>query len=57
MKKVWYKKGVLRMRVGEITDTFGQYVEVKDDETGDFIIVPFSDVQVIVKTEQNYVEL
>ena len=57
MTKVWYKAGTLRMRAGTITDILGDFVEIKDDDTNEFVIVPLKDTQVIKKTVENYIEL
>lgn len=59
MTKVWYKSGILKKRVGIITDIYGQYVEVQDEENGEYHIVHQKAITPIVdkKTEHNYIEL
>jgi hypothetical protein len=37
--KFWYKVHKLRNRIGEITDYYGLYVELKDCETEEYVII------------------
>ena len=45
--KVWYKAGILRHRVGIITDLFLNYVELKDIEDDNYIIKHISEIEFI----------
>lgn len=45
--KAWYEDKPLRKRIGLITDTFGEYIELKDLETGKYVIRHISKVELI----------
>ena len=47
MIKAWYKSGMLRMRIGVITDTYCDYYELKDMETGEYVIKHKTDCELI----------
>jgi hypothetical protein len=43
----WYPNGVLRHRIGKITDTLSLgFVEVKDLETGEYYIVKYNNLEI-----------
>lgn len=45
--KVWFKVSELRSRVGIITDYYGDYMELKNIETGEYHIVHKGKVELI----------
>jgi hypothetical protein len=47
--KVWYYLSPLRGRVGFITWGFGEYFEIVDIETKEFIIIHQSKIEIITK--------
>ena len=47
MQKAWYEEKPLRHRVGFITWYFMDFVELKDKETGNYVIIHESKVYLI----------
>jgi hypothetical protein len=47
--KFWYQINRWRYRIGEITDYYGLYVELKDLETGKYVIIHWTLIEPICK--------
>ena len=45
--KFWYKVNKLRSRIGEITDYYGLYVEIRDLESGEYVIIHWTLIEPI----------
>lgn len=45
--KVWYQAGNLKKRIGIITDQYLGYFELKDTETGEYVIKHLKDLEPI----------
>ena len=46
---VWFKIGDLKRHHGTITDTFMNFVEIQDDETGEYYIVDYLKTDLLIK--------
>jgi hypothetical protein len=45
--KVWYEKSHLKKRIGIITDIFTDYIEMRDLESGEYVIRHITKIEMI----------
>lgn len=52
----WYKVNKLQNRIGQLVDTFDEYLELQDMESGEYVIKHYTDCE-IIKKKKTLIEL